>query len=160
MNWTEPSDTYRGVSHYTHVISETPLGQCLIEWKGWKKTDSYTVTIGNEYVGEGCDLEEGKKVAKEWLTKKHKELSELLGLKQFNLKTMKIFKIELTESCYDCCDGYVIVANTEEEVRELAKSGNAAEGKEIWNTERVEVCGTYEGRRTEPFILMSSFNQG
>lgn len=80
MNWTEPKDPTEGVSHYSHVISETPLGQCLIEWKGWKQSDSYSVTIGNEYIGEGYDLEDGKRLAKDWLTKKHNELSELFGI--------------------------------------------------------------------------------
>ncbi len=78
MNWTEPKEPTQGVSHYTHVISETPLGQCLIEWKGWKQSDSYSVTIGNDYIGEGDDLEDGKRLAKEWLLKKYNELSKLL----------------------------------------------------------------------------------
>lgn len=80
MNWTEPKPPTQGISHYDHVICETPIGQCLIEWKGWKESDSYSVTIGNDYVGEGWDLEDGKRLAKEWLIKKHSELSVLLGL--------------------------------------------------------------------------------
>jgi hypothetical protein len=80
MNWTEPSDPKQGISGYTHVTSETPLGQCLIEWKGWKQSDSYSVTIGNEYIGEGYDLDDAKKLAKDWLIKKHNELSILLGI--------------------------------------------------------------------------------
>jgi hypothetical protein len=80
MNWTEPQDPNQDVSYYTHVICETPLGRCIIEWKDWKKSDSYSVTIGNEYVGEGYDLEDAKRLTKEWLIKKHNELSELLGL--------------------------------------------------------------------------------
>jgi hypothetical protein len=80
MNWTEPKPPTQGISHYDHVICETPLGQAIIEWKGWKESDSYSVTIGNDYVGEGWDLEDGKRVAKEWLIKKYNELSVLLGL--------------------------------------------------------------------------------
>ena len=79
-DWTEPKPPTEGISYYSHVICETPLGRCLIEWKGWKKSDSYSVTIGNDYVGEGLDLEDGKKLAREWLIKKHNELSEFLGL--------------------------------------------------------------------------------
>lgn len=79
MIWTEPKPPTKGISHYDHVICETPLGQALIEWKGWKESDSYSVTIGNDYVGEGYDLEDAKRLAKEWLTKKHSELSVLLG---------------------------------------------------------------------------------
>ncbi len=80
MNWTEPKPPTSGISPYDHVISETPLGKCLIEWKGWKTFDTYSVVIGSEYIGEGVDLEEAKKLAKEWLTKKHTELSEFLSI--------------------------------------------------------------------------------
>jgi hypothetical protein len=80
MNWTEPKEPTKGISYYTHVTCDTPLGVCLIEWKGWKENDSYSVTIGNEYIGEGWSLEDAKRLAKNWLTRKHNELSVLLGL--------------------------------------------------------------------------------
>lgn len=80
MNWTEPKKPTEGVSYYDHVICETPLGECLIEWKGWKERDSYSVTIEGAYIGNGYDLGEAKIIAKEWLINKHKELSQLLGL--------------------------------------------------------------------------------
>lgn len=75
MNWTEPKQPTQGVSHYNHVSCETPLGQALIEWKGWKERDSYSVTIGSEYVGEGYDLDDAKNLAKEWLINVFKKLS-------------------------------------------------------------------------------------
>jgi hypothetical protein len=80
MNWTEPKPPTKGISHYDHVICETPLGQCLIGWKGWKENDSYSVTFENEYIGEGWNLEDAKQMAKSWLIEKHNGLSELLGL--------------------------------------------------------------------------------
>lgn len=80
MNWTETKPPTKRGSTYDHVTCETPLGQAIIEWKGWKDSDSYSVTIGGDYVGEGWDLEDGKRLAKEWLVKKHNELSVLLGL--------------------------------------------------------------------------------
>lgn len=78
MKWTEPKSPTKGISNYDHVMCETPLGKCLIEWKGWKESDNYSVTIGDEYVGDGFDLDEAKKIAKEFLIKKHFELSQLL----------------------------------------------------------------------------------
>ena len=80
MTWTEPKPPTKDISSYDHVMCDTPLGKCLIEWKGWKDYDSYTVMIGDEWIAAGCDLDEAKSIAKEWLTNKHKELSELLGL--------------------------------------------------------------------------------
>lgn len=80
MNWTEPKSPTQGISYYDHVICETPLGRALIEWKDWKESDSYSLTIGNDYVGEGLDLDDAKRLAKEWLMNKYKELSMLLEL--------------------------------------------------------------------------------
>jgi len=73
---------------------------------------------------------------------------------------MKIFTIEHTEFCYDSYGGHVIVANSEEEVRAIAKNKAADEGQEVWNTAKVEVCGDYTCHRTEPFILLSDFRAG
>jgi len=73
---------------------------------------------------------------------------------------MKIFTIEHTEFCYDSYGGHVIVANSEEEVREIAKNKAENEGKEVWNIAKVEVCGDYTCHRTEPFILLSDFRAG
>ena len=80
MNWTEPKPPKRGESVYNHITCETPLGQAIIEWKGWKESDSYSVTIGSDYIGEGFDLEDAKIVAMKYLIKKHKALSILLGI--------------------------------------------------------------------------------
>lgn len=79
MNWTEPQKAKEGVSHYDHVILETPIGRAIIEWKGWKESDSYSLTIGNDYVGEGFDLEEAKELAKTYLKVKYDELGRLLS---------------------------------------------------------------------------------
>lgn len=79
MNWTEVSKPKEGVSHYDHVICETPLWLCLIEWKGWKKHDSYSITVGDVYVGEGYDLEEAKELVKVYLLAKRDALTRMLG---------------------------------------------------------------------------------
>ena len=73
---------------------------------------------------------------------------------------MKIYTIEHEEFNYDAYLGHVIVANSEDEVREIAKSNSADEGKEVWNTAKVEECGEYTCHRTEPFVLLSDFRAG
>jgi hypothetical protein len=73
---------------------------------------------------------------------------------------MKIYSIfSKGELDYDCYKGHIIVANSEEEVIELAKEEAAVEGKEAWDTE-VFFEGEYLGEEKEPFILLSDFNAG
>lgn len=73
---------------------------------------------------------------------------------------MEIYTIEHEEFSYDAYMGHVVVANSEEEVRQLAKNIAADEGKEIWDKAVVYVCGEYTGHRTEPFILLSDYRAG
>ena len=73
---------------------------------------------------------------------------------------MKIFLIEHDEFNYDAYSGHVIVANNENEVRELAKKGSADEGKDIWDKAIVTEEGVYSGTKTEPFKLLSDFHAG
>ena len=73
---------------------------------------------------------------------------------------MKIYTIEHENFNYDAYMGHTVVANSELEVRELAKGISADEGKEIWDTAKVEEHGEYTCHRTEPFILMSDFRAG
>jgi hypothetical protein len=79
MNWTEPQKAKEGVSWYDHVFLETPIGRAIIEWKRAKQSDSYSLTIGNDYVGEGYDLDEAKKLAHGYLKTKYNELGQLLS---------------------------------------------------------------------------------
>jgi len=78
--WSEPTPPIIGISRYDHVTCLTPLGVAIIEWKSWKQSDSYSLTIVNEYIGEGFDLDGAKQLAVEWLSNKHKELSLVLGI--------------------------------------------------------------------------------
>ena len=73
---------------------------------------------------------------------------------------MKIYAIEHENFAYDSYMGHVVVANSEEEVRQLAKETSADEGKDVWDNAKVEECGEYTCHRTEPFILMSDFRAG
>ena len=82
MNWTEPEGPTKEISHYDHTICETPLGRMIIEWKSWKINPDYDLSVGNfdDWLGAFCELEEAKEFAKQYLVKKHKELSEFLGI--------------------------------------------------------------------------------
>lgn len=73
---------------------------------------------------------------------------------------MKIYTIKHDENEYDSFLSHAIVANTELEVRCLAKLDPGDEGEEIWDTAKIEEQGEYTGNKTEPFILMSVFRAG
>ncbi len=73
---------------------------------------------------------------------------------------MKIYKIEHEKFACDSYMSHVVVANSEDEVRQLAKNTSADEGKDVWDDAKVEECGEYTRHRTEPFILMSDFRAG
>jgi hypothetical protein len=79
MNWTEPCKPKEGVSYYDHVIAETPLGKCIIKWKSWKESDSYSIILGDYYVGDEYSLEDAKERANTFLVGKRDELSLYLG---------------------------------------------------------------------------------
>jgi hypothetical protein len=73
---------------------------------------------------------------------------------------MKIFLITHNEFGYDSYSGHVVVANSEEEVRILAKKDSADEGELVWDTANVSIVGEYSGDKTDPFILLSDFHAG
>lgn len=80
MNWTEPCKPKEGVSYYDHIIAETPLGICIIEWKGWKENDSYSIKLGIDYIGDEFTLEDAKERVNAFLVSKRNELSFYLGI--------------------------------------------------------------------------------
>lgn len=41
--WSEPSAP-TGYCFYDHCVADTPVGPIRIEWKSWKKYDSYCVS--------------------------------------------------------------------------------------------------------------------
>ena len=73
---------------------------------------------------------------------------------------MKIYLIQHRNFSYDSYMGHVVVANSEDEVRQLVKNISADEGKDIWSVAIVEECGEYTSHRAEPFIIMSDFRSG
>ena len=61
MKWTEEKPPTEGISWYNHITAETPIGQCIIEWKGWKEDASFTIKINDDYITETYeDLEHAK----------------------------------------------------------------------------------------------------
>lgn len=73
---------------------------------------------------------------------------------------MKIFLIGHDNWTYDCYSDFVIVANNETEVREMAKKMAADEGEDVWETAEITEEGVYTGKETEPFCLLDSFHAG
>lgn len=66
LEWTEernPDDS----CDYTHVSAETPFGQILITWKGWKSDPDPTVETPWGAFLVGINLEDAKAQAqKDW----------------------------------------------------------------------------------------------
>lgn len=53
LSWSEPTPPTEGVSHYDHVITQTPLGPIMIEWKSWKHYPGYTCQMPwDEFINE------------------------------------------------------------------------------------------------------------
>ena len=73
---------------------------------------------------------------------------------------MKIYDISIDDYGYDRNDQFIIVANNENEVRELAMSNAADEGANAWTDADLTKEGNYTGKETKPFILCKSFNAG
>jgi hypothetical protein len=88
MNWTEPAPPGR-TSNYNHVICKTPIGDAVIEWKGWKTNDSYTLHIDSDFICEGTTLDEAKDMAKDYLTDKYNELGSFLNMNR-NYNTQRV----------------------------------------------------------------------
>ena len=73
---------------------------------------------------------------------------------------MKIYTITHDNHGYDYFLGHTIAANSEDEVRALAKRASADEGHKAWDDASIVEEGIYTGDFTEPFIIMSDFNAG
>ena len=50
---------------YTHVKGESPLGEFLITWKGWKQHPAYDVEVSPwGWLDSGTGLQDAKDIAK------------------------------------------------------------------------------------------------
>lgn len=79
MKWSEECKPDAIVSHYNHIITETPIGKMMIEWKGWKENPSYDVMLNDAWIGVEYDLESAKRLGEEHLNKIFKELKSFLS---------------------------------------------------------------------------------
>lgn len=73
MKWTEnisPNDS----SYYDHTICETPLGIFIIEWKSWKSSPGYDISLDGSYIGTEYELSDAKDFVRVYLV----ELSDKL----------------------------------------------------------------------------------
>lgn len=74
---------------------------------------------------------------------------------------MPIYHIEQTEvDSYDMHSAHVIIANNEEEVRQLAKKEAGSEGPEVWDTAKITKVGLCLDVFEHPYILLSSYHAG
>ena len=61
---------------------------------------------------------------------------------------------------YNYYSGHVIVANNEQEVREIAKLLSINEGKEVWDKAHIKIISEYIGDKQIPAVILSSFHAG
>jgi len=80
MNWTEPKSPTDGESYYDHVKCVSPLGLIKIEWKSWKESPSYDVSLDDNWIGQENSLKEAKKLALDYLTVVNITLNKFLEL--------------------------------------------------------------------------------
>ena len=79
MEWTAQKPPTEGTSYYNHTTLKTPLGVIIIEWKGWKESPSYDITMDNEWIGCEYDLDSAKESAIGYLKEKQSQLNEFLS---------------------------------------------------------------------------------
>ena len=75
---------------------------------------------------------------------------------------MDIYKITAISSyvSYDSFDSHIVIADTEEQVLQLAKEEAAAEGKNAWVKDNIKKYGKCSIEYAQPLILLSPFNAG
>jgi len=77
MKWSEEQPPNNTTS-YHHIICETPLGLCIIDWKGWKEDPSYDAWVGDLWLGSARSLEEAKKICHDYLHEIRRKLIHFL----------------------------------------------------------------------------------
>ncbi len=64
MAWTDPASPSADYCRYDHVYADTPIGRYQIEWKSWKKYDSFDVECGQfDWHGSDTTLDGAKAIA-------------------------------------------------------------------------------------------------
>lgn len=80
LKWTDPAPPNDSCP-YDHITADSPLGKFRIEWKSWKKYDSYVLFLGEDYLGPFSDLDSAKGGALKFLKDRLDELQKLLFVK-------------------------------------------------------------------------------
>ena len=66
MNWTKESGPNEEIS-YNHIKLSTPLGEFVIDWKGWKEYPSYSIELDGTYLECEDSLEDAKEFVETYL---------------------------------------------------------------------------------------------
>ena len=66
MNWTKESGPNEEIC-YNHIKLATPLGEFVIDWKGWKEYPSYGIELDGNYLECENNLEDAKKFVETYL---------------------------------------------------------------------------------------------
>ena len=66
MNWTKESEPNNEVP-YNHIKLKTPIGEYVVDWKGWKEIPRYDINLKGEWLGSEYDLESAKNLAENHL---------------------------------------------------------------------------------------------
>lgn len=77
MNWTKESEPNKEVS-YNHVKLQTPIGEYLVDWKGWKENPSYDISLKDEWIGSEYDLDSAKSLAENHLLEMANQINGFL----------------------------------------------------------------------------------
>lgn len=77
--WSEERPPIENVSFYDHVVSKTPIGNMVIDWKSWKDRPDYDIHFNDQWIGCADSLEDAKKEGEEYLLSKLGELSAFLN---------------------------------------------------------------------------------
>lgn len=74
MKWTKETEPTNEIP-YSHVKLETPIGEFIITWKGWKENPSYDVECENEWIGSNFDLDSAKSLAEDHILETANQLN-------------------------------------------------------------------------------------
>ncbi|MEI2556529.1 hypothetical protein [Acinetobacter pittii] len=67
IKWTDEQIAPQGHSGNRIIYGDCVLGRFSIWWRTWKAWDRPELEINDEFITEGCDVEETKQLAKEYL---------------------------------------------------------------------------------------------
>lgn len=78
--WTEILEPSIDVP-YNHVKADSPVGEFIITWKGWKEDPSYDVELNDIWLGSAFDLDDAKEFVKNYLLETSNQLNGFVKMK-------------------------------------------------------------------------------